>query len=108
MDTIKVASSWRVWTGRLAEIVLTEYLRLRENGEQPLLFSQEVPGRTRALPIWFGDTTVPLIRISAIFGSRGKLLLNRIKWPVGQAAKTSPFHGEIVGSIPARVTIGWM
>ncbi len=25
-------------------------------------------------------------------------------WPVGQAAKTSPFHGENMGSIPVRVT----
>ena len=26
-------------------------------------------------------------------------------WPVGQAVKTSPFHGGIMGSIPVRVTI---
>ncbi len=26
-------------------------------------------------------------------------------WPVGQAAKTSPSHGENMGSIPVRVTI---
>ena len=26
-------------------------------------------------------------------------------WPVGQAAKTTPFHGVIMGSIPVRVTI---
>ena len=25
-------------------------------------------------------------------------------WPVGQAVKTSPFHGGIMGSIPVRVT----
>ena len=25
-------------------------------------------------------------------------------WPVGQAAKTSPSHGENMGSIPVRVT----
>ncbi len=28
-----------------------------------------------------------------------------IKWPVGQAVKTSPFHGGNRGSIPLRVTI---
>ena len=27
-----------------------------------------------------------------------------LKRPVGQAAKTSPFHGENMGSIPVRVT----
>lgn len=27
-----------------------------------------------------------------------------IIWPVGQVVKTPPFHGGIVGSIPARVT----
>src|SRR5699024_10948496 len=26
-------------------------------------------------------------------------------WPVGQAVKTSPFHGAITGSIPVRVAI---
>ncbi len=28
-----------------------------------------------------------------------------LKRPVGQAVKTSPFHGGIMGSIPVRVTI---
>ena len=28
-------------------------------------------------------------------------------WPVGQAVKTSPFHGGNGGSIPPRVTIKW-
>ncbi|CRH21154.1 hypothetical protein BN1423_140004 [Carnobacterium maltaromaticum] len=27
----------------------------------------------------------------------------QIKWPVGQAVKTPPFHGGITGSIPVRV-----
>ena len=26
------------------------------------------------------------------------------RWPVGQAVKTPPFHGGIMGSIPVRVT----
>ena len=26
------------------------------------------------------------------------------RWPVGQAVKTSPFHGGNMGSIPVRVT----
>ena len=26
------------------------------------------------------------------------------KWPVGQAVKTPPFHGDNRGSIPVRVT----
>ena len=32
--------------------------------------------------------------------SRGWLTI----WPVGQAVKTSPFHGGDMGSIPVRVT----
>ena len=27
----------------------------------------------------------------------------QIKWPVGQAVKTPPFHGGITGSIPVRI-----
>ena len=31
-------------------------------------------------------------------------IIRYVMWPVGQAAKTSPSHGENGGSIPPRVT----
>ena len=36
---------------------------------------------------------------------RSNRLSSSIIWPVGQEAKTSPSHGENMGSIPVRVTI---
>ena len=34
-----------------------------------------------------------------------RVLTQRRRWPVGQAAKTAASHAANVGSIPARVTI---
>ena len=36
----------------------------------------------------------------------GSIPARGARWPVGQAVKTSPFHGGIGGSIPPPVTIG--
>ena len=37
--------------------------------------------------------------------ARESRTLPELKWPVGQAVKTPPFHGGIGGSIPPRVII---
>ena len=36
-----------------------------------------------------------------------RFCLGPLFWPVGQAVKTSPFHGGITGSIPVRVITTW-
>ena len=38
-------------------------------------------------------------------GKKADLKQNEIIWPIGQAVKTSPFHGGIMGSNPVWVTI---
>ena len=40
----------------------------------------------------------------ALFLIMGSLETESQIWPLGQAAKTTPSHGVIVGSIPAGVT----
>ena len=54
-----------------------------------------------------------MLRFLNLFSINSKKLLTFLKksdiiskyqtWPVGQAAKTSPSHGENMGSIPVRV-----
>ena len=39
-----------------------------------------------------------------ILGFRTSLNPSHILWPLGQAVKTSPFHGGDMGSIPVGVT----
>ena len=39
-----------------------------------------------------------------VYGCKGNQCINGLSRPVGQAVKTSPFHGGIMGSIPVRVT----
>ena len=45
------------------------------------------------------------IRLPLPLKNRIRLLCGFLFRPVGQAVKTSPFHGGIMGSIPVRVTI---